>query len=210
MRNRGADCWYECGEKDGACPDFCGADGLCCHKGWPYNGCDGTLGGESLHICVEKPKAQTRSDTTRTTEAPKQETELKLSDFDLFNAHRNLVKDPPESKSDEFPTTLADTKEMMNQGEKDLAANEMGGPPPDSTAHGEIKETTNQGVKDLGANEMGGSPLDSTPGDEIKEDENQAVVDSKDSQNNQGSSGVKIMQHAFRTLQKKGKNSKTQ
>ena len=50
----GSDCWYECGKRDGPCPHFCGKDGMCCQKGWPWGGCDGKIGPDNMHSCVEK------------------------------------------------------------------------------------------------------------------------------------------------------------
>ena len=35
--------------------NWCGKDGLCCKMGSFGNGCDGTFGGESGHICALKP-----------------------------------------------------------------------------------------------------------------------------------------------------------
>ena len=51
--NAGKDCWRGCGRKQGAC-DWCGA-GVCCRKGWwdTRNGCDGSIGGNRRHECVE-------------------------------------------------------------------------------------------------------------------------------------------------------------
>jgi len=54
VQNKGSDCWYECGKRDGPCPHFCGKDGMCCQKGWPWGGCDGKIGPDNMHSCVEK------------------------------------------------------------------------------------------------------------------------------------------------------------
>jgi len=54
QRHNGADCWYSCGEKDGPCEGFCGRDGWCCRKEWPWGGCDGKIGGDH-HQCVLDP-----------------------------------------------------------------------------------------------------------------------------------------------------------
>ena len=64
VKNQGIDCWYECGEKDGPCLDFCGTDGYCCHQGWAYNGCDGVMGGTNSHRCVAKAEGKTDLSTT--------------------------------------------------------------------------------------------------------------------------------------------------
>ena len=66
--NSNADCWNvgQCGYdgpngRDGQGPcEFCGPEGYCCKKesaGWwdKTNGCDGTIGGEAGHRCVNKP-----------------------------------------------------------------------------------------------------------------------------------------------------------
>jgi len=57
FHDNGQDCWYVCGKKDGPCDHFCGTDGMCCRKEWPYYGCNGKEGGDH-HICVLKRKPQ--------------------------------------------------------------------------------------------------------------------------------------------------------
>jgi len=57
FHDNGQDCWYVCGKRDGPCDHFCGTDGMCCRKEWPYYGCDGKEGGD-FHICVLKRKPQ--------------------------------------------------------------------------------------------------------------------------------------------------------
>ena len=54
LLNTGKDCWSRCGSHQGDC-EWCGAVGLCCRKGWtPGNGCDGLIGGHTMHQCVAK------------------------------------------------------------------------------------------------------------------------------------------------------------
>jgi len=55
-------CWDQCGETTGKCPEFCG-NGLCCRQGqeWEIDGCDGSMGGEKLHICVESKEGSKRT-----------------------------------------------------------------------------------------------------------------------------------------------------
>ena len=41
VENRGEACWGACGGSTGYCPNFCGADGMCCKKGQGIvHGCD--------------------------------------------------------------------------------------------------------------------------------------------------------------------------
>ena len=53
LKNTGKDCWDECSQKDGPCT-WCGTEGLCCRKGYTGNGCNGQMGGDSMHMCVTK------------------------------------------------------------------------------------------------------------------------------------------------------------
>ena len=54
--NAGKECWAACGKADGACPAFCGPQGLCCRAGWVEKGCDGKIGGKDNHQCAMIPK----------------------------------------------------------------------------------------------------------------------------------------------------------
>ena len=47
----GEQCWSQCGEKTGYCPQFCGS-GLCCRQGFTGNGCNGNMGDPEHHVCV--------------------------------------------------------------------------------------------------------------------------------------------------------------
>jgi len=55
LDNLGTDCWGQCGT-GGACPEFCGTEGLCCRLGWTSdpaecgNGANGERG--KGHVCV--------------------------------------------------------------------------------------------------------------------------------------------------------------
>jgi len=48
----GEQCWSQCGEQTGYCPQFCGS-GLCCRQGFIGNGCNGNMGDQEHHVCVE-------------------------------------------------------------------------------------------------------------------------------------------------------------
>ena len=54
LKNSGKDCWYVCNNTQGNCA-YCGT-GVCCRKGWwdKSNGCDGSIGGNGYHTCVEQ------------------------------------------------------------------------------------------------------------------------------------------------------------
>ena len=56
VEHSGEDCWSRCNQQPGKC-DWCGTNGWCCRKGedWIGNGCDGTFGGQSQHLCVLDP-----------------------------------------------------------------------------------------------------------------------------------------------------------
>jgi len=51
LKNGDKDCWNGCNKKEGKC-NWCGPDGWCCRKNWVGNGCDGSVGGSSNHLCV--------------------------------------------------------------------------------------------------------------------------------------------------------------
>ena len=59
VRNLYADCWDRCGSTGGACPDFCGTEGMCCRLGWtadPSECGHGVLGVQGKgHVCVAPP-----------------------------------------------------------------------------------------------------------------------------------------------------------
>ena len=50
-RNLGKDCMAECGWTGGFC-QYCGAEGLCCQRGYARRGCDGSMGEPGRSICV--------------------------------------------------------------------------------------------------------------------------------------------------------------
>lgn len=50
-RNLGNDCMAECGWTGGFC-SYCGAEGLCCQRGYARRGCDGSMGQPDRSICV--------------------------------------------------------------------------------------------------------------------------------------------------------------
>merc|ERR1719335_481841 len=52
VKHFGKDCWNDCHEQAGECPDFCGG-GVCCKHGHPGqpSSCDG-VGGVFNHECV--------------------------------------------------------------------------------------------------------------------------------------------------------------
>ena len=53
LEHSGESCWNKCNQQEGSCK-WCGADGMCCRKGWIGNGCDGRIGGAG-HQCVLNP-----------------------------------------------------------------------------------------------------------------------------------------------------------
>ena len=55
QRNAGEDCWWKCDKQEGPC-NWCGT-GLCCKRGSIGNGCDGTFGHGSKHVCSSPPKS---------------------------------------------------------------------------------------------------------------------------------------------------------
>jgi len=62
-------CWWDCGQQQGACPTHCGSSGACCRKDWddspPACG-NGQLGGDFNHECV--PMALDHADVNCWTE----------------------------------------------------------------------------------------------------------------------------------------------
>ena len=56
IENEGKDCWEDCNEIQGKC-SYCGSMGFCCRKNYyeHSNGCDGTFGGDEIHVCVLPP-----------------------------------------------------------------------------------------------------------------------------------------------------------
>ena len=57
LEHENEDCWSPCNEKQGPC-SWCGSKGMCCtmRSGWKQsNGCDGTFGGSTPHVCALKP-----------------------------------------------------------------------------------------------------------------------------------------------------------
>ena len=54
LENSGQDCWSECNYQQGLC-SWCGSEGYCCRKNYYGDGCDGSFGGDTAHVCVLKP-----------------------------------------------------------------------------------------------------------------------------------------------------------
>ena len=57
IENEGQDCWEDCNKIQGKC-SWCGSMGYCCTKAKDYeksNGCDGTFGGDEIHVCALPP-----------------------------------------------------------------------------------------------------------------------------------------------------------
>ena len=56
-------CWKDCNEKNGPCK-WCGEIGMCCKRGLKKNGCDGNIGGHTLHVCAD-PRYNSGTEGTR-------------------------------------------------------------------------------------------------------------------------------------------------
>ena len=58
VSNEGEECYEKCRNNQGPC-EWCGSKGVCCTQkiGWndTSKGCDGEIGGTTVHECVEKP-----------------------------------------------------------------------------------------------------------------------------------------------------------